>query len=124
MGFNSGFKGLKQDQITKYEYPVRQIKNASKLPRILILYSTREGAPVTTTTITTTIIIIVIIIIIFGKSLENIPLQGLSCRCETMLNVHLAEQGLRTWKENLICDIFHKGYIVKAIINLRVPSNI
>jgi hypothetical protein len=65
-----------------------------------------------------------IIIIVIGKSLENIPLQGLSCRCETMLNVHLREQGLRTWKENLICDILHKGDIVKAIMNIWLPSNI
>ena len=70
------------------------------------------------------IIIIIIIIIIIWKSLENIPLQRLNRRCETMLNVHLGEQGLRTWNEYLVCDIFHKGDIVNAIMNLRVPSNI
>jgi hypothetical protein len=29
-----------------------------------------------------------------------------------------------TWNEYLVCDIFQKGEIVKAIMNLRVPSNI
>ena len=58
------------------------------------------------------------------ESLENIPLQMLSRRSETTLYVHLGEQGLRTWNEYLVCDIFHKGDIVKAIMKLRLPSNI
>jgi hypothetical protein len=70
------------------------------------------------------IIIIITVVITIGKSLENAPLQRLSRRCETMLNVHLGEQGLRTCNKYLVYDILHKGDIVKAIMKLRESSNI
>jgi hypothetical protein len=52
-----------------------------------------------------------------GKLLENIPLQRLSRRRQTMLNMHLGVQDSRTRNEYLVCDVFHKGDIVNAITN-------